>query len=215
MAVISGTNLASDSLGTVTAGTTGSISPVSNSMILLAVYNNVAAGTPNIPTISGLGLTWNQVFTEVSSITTSRSSLFTAVGTVTPGAVVIDCSATQNRFVYSVEQFTNTLGVVQADMNSATGTQTGITVTLNPFSNPNNASYGFIRSSSTGEITTGSGFGTLSWGTANDSSTWNAEYKNTNDITVDWTWTSVSSNFIAIAAELQAASSGAFINNFV
>ena len=63
-----------------TSYATASITPTANKLVLLAVFNRVAAGTANAPTATGCGLTWVQVATSLGTTALRRLTLFRALG---------------------------------------------------------------------------------------------------------------------------------------
>lgn len=167
-----------DSDGNSTA-TTASISPTSNNLILITISSRTAISTnPNIPTVTGLGLTWvtvNSVVWDTTSSSRKRTTIIRALGTVTPGTLSIDFGGqNQTRAYWIVDQFTgiDTSGtngsgaIVQSATNkdetplAAGGT---LTVTLSAFSNTGNATYGgFAMDSGNGDVTAGTGFTRIS-----------------------------------------------------
>ncbi len=73
--------------------TTASISPSAGKLILVAVSFNVFSGvTPTSISVSGCGLTWDQAATIEFSGTSTRLSVFRAVGTPSAGTLTISQS---------------------------------------------------------------------------------------------------------------------------
>lgn len=153
------------------AYTTGSISPASRALILLWVGNQVNAGSPNAPTITGCGLTWVQVGTLTSSSAPQlRGSLFRAMGTApTTGALTIDLAAqTQIRCEWCIVQLTG-VDTSGTDGSGAIATYiggegaTGTTVTINlAASSSGNAVFAGLVQPGQGAITQGAGYTELS-----------------------------------------------------
>lgn len=196
-----------------TSFNTASITPSANKLVLLAVWQSAASGTPNTPTVSGNGLTWVQVATyQLSYNTARRMTIFRAMGaSPSAGAVTVDFGGqSQTFFSWSISEFdgvakTGTNGsdaVVQSSNAEQNGTYSGLTVTLGTFANAANAAWGYILNGGTNAITSGSGFTELSnISTALGRSA--SEFK-LNDTTVDWSWSSQNNNSQAIAVEIQS-----------
>lgn len=181
---------------------TASITPVKNSLILVPVASEVAS--PNTPTISGCSLTWAQIATKVNAANNLRLTLFRGLGVATTGALTIDFGGQTQGFInYGIDQFigTDTSGTSgsEAIVQSASYTQASGTtpsVTLSPFSNINNATYGVIACNGTIAITEGSGFSVLDYHATNISM--KSQWKSTNDTSVDWTIPTSIANAIAV-----------------
>ncbi len=206
-----------------TSYSTASITPSANKLILIAVGSQVSSGTVNTPTISGNGLTWEQVATKPQSTGSvfRRLTVFRAMGgSPSTGAITMDFAGqSQIRCGWSVSEFdgvdttgTNGSGaVVQSASNDVTdsGSATSLTVTLGAFGSADNATYGAIRfgaSSTTFNLTEGSGFTSL--GEVNGSASYASMYKLSNDTSVDYTWDSATTFSQAIAVEIKAAVAG-------
>lgn len=199
MAVV-GTNLTSDkSAISASSFNTASISPSVNNLLLLTCAARRTDSTqPVAPTVTGNGLTWvkvNEIYFDTDS--TSRKTLFVfrSLGpSPSSGVVTMDYGTqTITQTTWSVDQFsgidisgTNGSGAI---VQSATATDVdggGFTITLNTFSNINNATFGgFADDSTTTAPTAGSGFTLLG---SNDGTTTfcqGTEWKSTNDTSVD------------------------------
>jgi hypothetical protein len=226
MAII-GTNLTSG--GDVTAGTssvTSSFTPSPMKLILAAVVNGPGTG-PNSPTVTGCGLTWVQVLagnyvTGGSSI--RRLTVLRAMS-VSPntGIVTIDYAAqSQNEIWWCVDEFSgvDTSGsnganaIVQSVFTELAVAGTSITVTLAPFSNINNGTYGAFGSSGSNGATVGSGYNLLATvGLDTNNFTILTEWRNDNDTTVDYSQTN-SHKMGGIGIELKEESDRSFrVNN--
>lgn len=216
-ATVIGTNLTAK-YGTLggTSTTTASISPQANALILLSVTTRTAAGDPNIPTVTGNGLTW-VVATSTNydnSGSQKRITTFRAMGNnPTTGVATIDFAGqTQSDIHYAVDQFrgidtsgSNGSGaIVQVSTNRALGgANTTITATLNAFANANNATFGAIAfGNGTGSGTVGGGFTQLSNKASGGNLLMMTEYTTANDTTVDGS-TSAAGEAGATAAELK------------
>lgn len=132
---------------------TASITPSANKLIIVAVGSNDGEDPPQVPTISGNGLTYVQIDNQIYDTNRKVVTLFRSMGSSpTTGAITIDFSAdTQAGCTWSVMEFgdvntggTNGSGaVVQSAKNSVSAT-TSITVTLAAFGNTaNGAMAGF------------------------------------------------------------------------
>jgi hypothetical protein len=221
IAAVTGSNLTvgSDVDGGSTA-TTASISPGTNKLVLLTVEarTNLTADT-NEPTVTGAGLTWvlvNSVLYDTTSASRKRISVFRAMGTPTPGALTIDYGGqAQTNIVWSISEFSGmkTTGsngadaIVQSATNKDETVTTGtLTVTLGAFASANNATFGAFAAdgASTLTFTPGTGFTTLGATTTLSGASEIQvadEYKNSNDTSVDGTW-SASSMLGGVAVEI-------------
>lgn len=198
---------------------TASISPGSNTLLLLWVYT-IAASTPNIPTASGNGLTWVQVDNQLDTNSLRRITLFRAMGaSPSVDTVTIDFGGqTQAGAAWSIVEYTgvDTSGtdgsgaIVQSAKAATVGTATSLTVTLSAFSSTNNATVGgFGMPLNTASLpAAGSGF--TATGQRNQSGpnlSIGSEFNAANDTTVDMNAGAASVPWVAIAAELKLASS--------
>ncbi|MCK9370929.1 hypothetical protein M0R04_13545 [Candidatus Dojkabacteria bacterium] len=189
---------------------TASITPAVNKLYLLAVESWLNSGSTNEPTVTGASLTWVKIATALSG-TNQRITLFRAMGSGSSGTLSIDhAGQVQILCQWHLAEISGAKrsgsngadAIVQAGTNNDSGTDTGITVTLGAFNNINNATYGCVFHEIGTTITEGSGFTALS----NNSVAHNAmsEFKDTNDTSVDWTWTSSASQKVAVAVEIAA-----------
>lgn len=198
--------------------TTASITPPANTLILAMVASEIGAGTPNIPTLSGNGLTWVQINTAVTG--QNRGTLFRARGTPTTGTVVIDYAGqTISDCTWSIISVTGASvtgadgagAVVQSATNTASAT-TSLTVTLAAFSSTENATFGGFAINNNNLITAGSGFAVVAQPGC-CSSRAAIEWRTGNDTSVDATWTSSTSQGVAIEVRpLTAAGAPGFVN---
>lgn len=205
--------------------TTASITPTANACVLVAVGNRTNTnyvGGPNIPTLTGNGLTYVQVVTRSSGATTttsvpSRITIFRAMGAApTSGAITIDLAGqTQTHTSWSVTEFTGadtsgthcSGGIVQSNStNSAiAGASTSpATVTLGSVpASANNATLSWTRLFSNTAATVGTGFTQLSQaGDGPDGARYLAQYK-LNAQTASATFTNT--GWITMAVEIRAA----------
>lgn len=208
-AAVSVANLTSGASNDTATSTTASITPSANKLILLTVgqRTNITAN-PNLPDVSGNGLTWVVVTSTIfdsTGGTRRRITMWRAMG-ASPSTDVITIAAqgqANTHMSWAVEEFTgmDTTGtngsgaIVQSAANVADGTTSStLTVTLGAFSNAGNATYGGFSNSGGAAMTPGSGFATSSENLNGGAITATTEFKNTNDTTVDGTW--------ALAAQL-------------
>lgn len=187
--------------GTVSSQVTADVSPTSNKLQLLMVFNDQSSGAAVEPTVSGCGLTWVKINT-VNDITEYRVTLFRALGTVVgaPCHLTIDFGAGAEWAVgYTWTEFTgmDTTGtngsgaIVQDNTFKSTSTSTP-TVDLGAFSSIDNATFGAVAIEvGSPAIAQGSGFTELGeayhtiYGVE-------SEFRNDNDTSVDWTVNSAS-----------------------
>ena len=190
--------------------TTASITPAENKLYLLVVESWLNSGSVNEPTVTGAGLTWVKVNGTLDG-TNQRITLFRAMGTGSAGALTIDhAGQVQILCQWHLAEFSSVIttgtngsdAVVQSAVNNDSGTDTSITVTLSAFSNVNNATYGGMFHEVGITITEGSGFTALSTNSVAHSAL--SEFKDSNDTSVDWTWSSTASKKVAVAVEIAA-----------
>lgn len=144
--------------------TTASITPSANKLILVAVENTKDT-TPDIPTLSGNGLTWVQVNTTNGQVV--RITLFRSMGaSPSAGTITIDfAGVTQTGAMWSIAEFdgvdttgTNGSGAIVQSVTGGVNPDTyGWSITLGAFGNANNAAYGAFTSTNA-TMTAGTGF---------------------------------------------------------
>lgn len=197
------TNLTSGFSDTdATSYNTASVSPSSNYLNLVSV-TNVKSSTPDTPTLSGNGITYEQIDTHVidSVGTMRRSTLFRSLGSSpSSGAITIDFGGnTQTACSWVVDTVsgvdtsgTNGSGAIVQSAKTTqdnTGNTTSLTATLSSFSSANNLTYGVYGGASTTGLTAGSGFTILaSASSTTPTSDVATEWKSTNDTTVDFSF---------------------------
>lgn len=194
---------------------TASISPGSNRLVLVAVMNFGTGSSPNTPTLSGNGLTYQLIDSQLYQSDFIRLSLFRSMGaSPSSGAITIDFAGqTQDSCHWAVSEFSgvNTTGthgsgaIVQGAKAAPTSTTTGL-ATLAAFADAANATFGCfaINSAGAGLITPGSGF-TEIYEVSTGQRNLQTEWKDTADTSVDAT--ASSTNWAVIAVEI--ASGGA------
>ena len=141
-----------------TSYASASITPTANALVLVWVISS-DAGTQQIPTLSGNGITWSQVATQTAG-GTRRVTLFSGTSaSPSTGAVTANfgattqtgCSITIHQFVGSV-----TPTVRQSKVGTATGTSASVTLDTPPVST--SAVVGGLARSTVETTTAGSGF---------------------------------------------------------
>lgn len=210
--------------GTGTGATTASISPAANSLILVAVMQRKGSTpVPSTPSLSGASMTWTQVLTYNPGAD-YRTTVFRALSS-TPGSgalTISGCDSGTNDIGWIIVQLKNVVvtgtngsdAVVQSGQNTTSGTTTGLTVTLSAFGKNSNAAIGFIASQSLvlSGFSRGTGFTELT--TVGDIGLIHGEFKDTQDTTVDWSWSSNAEAKHAVALEIKSAPrGGAFLFN--
>jgi hypothetical protein len=216
-----GGNVTNGSGGDPTTGgtvfTTGSVSPTTGRLILLGVTSTPDSGVTESPTVTGLGLTWVEVDHSADNGTTvKRTTLYRAMGTVTPGVVTITfagaqwfCEWNMAEFVTDTSGTNGSGGIVQAvtDIQAA---GTSLTITLAAFEDANDATYATFGIGGISKVpTAGSGFtimssGEISGGAHSITQTRAQEWKQTSDTSVDISWTG-SAAAGGVAVELRPA----------
>ncbi|KXK09251.1 MAG: hypothetical protein UZ22_OP11002001129 [Microgenomates bacterium OLB23] len=209
---ISKTDLTSGSGSSATSFNTASISPGSNKLILLAVASRVSGAGNNVPTATGNGLTWEVVESAKDSLSWNMVTILRAMGSSpTSGAVTIDFAGqTQINAIWSITEFdgvdtsgTNGSGAIVQDAENSGASVTSLTVTLGAFSAGANATYGAFVSEVNQNTTFGSGFTEIHETNITDN-TGQTQWKNSNDTTVDWSWTS-NARVAGIGVEIKAS----------
>ena len=199
-----------------TSYVTASITPTTNRLVLAAVYSQITTGAPVIPTLTGNGLTWVQVDTDIDGANERRVTVFRALGaSPTAGAVTISFGAeTQLGCLWSISEYsgidtsgTNGSGAL---VQSTTGKQTAttLTLTLGAFGSVNNSTYGAFGENQQSTFTAGTNFTLIGQAIhSTPSGGIVSEFRQANDTTVDIT-ASVSGRLVGIAAEIKAAPTG-------
>jgi hypothetical protein len=200
---------------------TASITPVAGRMYLIAVESYLNSGAVNTPTVSGCGLTWTQVATQLCS-NNLRITFFRALGNGgTPGALTIDHGGqVQIACSWSIEECTGvkTTGtngsdaIVQSAGGSIStpGSNNGITVLLNPLASSLNIAYGAVLNQQGQVVNTAPGYTQLT-NIGSGIQTFATEFE-VNIPSVEWTWTSGTGLVVALAIELATNLAG---GNFV
>ncbi len=212
------TSLTTGNSGSASSAATASISPGPNRLVLLSVISaKGSGGDVTTPTASGCGITWVQIATRTANAGNWRATMFRElVSAPTSGQVTISFGGqTQHQGIgwnISEAMPVKTTGangadaVVQSATGLASGTNTGLTITLSAFANPSNLIYAFVASQGV-SITVGSGFTQL--GLSSITATgFQVQYKLSADTAVDWTWGSVGTEGPGIAIEIAISGDG-------
>lgn len=205
--------LANETTTDGTSATTASYTPGANKLITADIVT-CKIGGGDTPTLSGNGLTWVQVATQVGIIY-RRITRFRAMGaSPSTGALTIDCAGvTQDSFAWSITEWdgidtggTNgSAAVVQSATGSGSGT-TG-TVTLAAFGSANNAAFGGFVHGANDATTPESGYTELSDRGYSDGGTDTAletEWVAGEDTSVTATWP-LGVTWAGVAIEIKAA----------
>jgi hypothetical protein len=196
-----------------------SITPTANKLLMATVTTRQAAGTPQLPTMTGNSITWAQL--DTFAVGGRRQTIFTAFApSPVAGAVTADFSAvTQSTGSLIIDEFTgarfsygnNGIDCVQnITHNNVASGPLSLTVTLPDFHSTNNATYGAFCHSAGAAATAGSGFTIVTnSGNVGGFITATTEFVGTNDTTVDTSYPTTS-NMQAIGMEIIAATPSGF-----
>lgn len=140
--------------------TTASISPSANKLILISVGSKINGSTPNQPTISGNGITWEAIASIAKTdAQRERITLFRGVGSSpTPGTISIDFGGqNQERITWIADEVVDFVpiasngaaAIVQAisvqTVGSGASSTTSLLITLAAMSSNQNLTYGVIN----------------------------------------------------------------------
>lgn len=197
--------------------TTASISPGSNSLVLAFIGENKPSTTPNIPTLTGLSMTWTQSSTETVD-SQFRITCFRGVSNGNSGALTIGVGGQNQKNIY--------WGIVELDFITKSGTnggdalvQVGVgsgnttttpSVSLSSFLSPANATIGAIYYNTSNGVTPGTGFTEIN--NATSAHVIEVEFAQTNQTTVPWTLAG-NSNYVAVAFELKTLLEGMLLSD--
>lgn len=197
---------------------TAAVTPAANALLLLVVGNSKAA-TPDIPTVSGAGLTWVQVATVTFSTAgspTRRLTLFRAMGaTPATGALTISFGGvTQTGCFWVLDQATGmstggtngSAAVVQSITGTqASGVSTSFGLALAAFANTANSTYAAFAVATNNTFTEKSGYTELADNGNADVGRLQTEWIVSSDTAPRSTQAATSRNWGGIAIELAAA----------
>lgn len=208
-----------------TSYTTASWTPVSNKLYLVTVVQRTAISTdPNLPTLTGNGITWVSVDSVVYDTTSSsrrRLTVFRGLdASPTTGTLVIDCGGqAHTNCDWAIDEWSgmDTSGtsgsgaIVQSATNFSGGAST-LTATLSAFSSVNNATFGAAGTALDHAITE-AGWTQLSDQIDSVSTAQASAFIVSNDTTVTFTQASPA-EFGVIGIEIKAAATGTPTNLF-
>jgi hypothetical protein len=141
---------------------TASITPTADKSVLVAVQARQGAGTPEIPTVSGCGLTWTQVgtYNPPANATNRRNTIFLGIGaSPSTGALTIAFNGvTQSHAMWSVHQLNGVAAIVGAAVGTNNASTTTILINLPAFSDAANLAVGILATLALSPHTAGSGF---------------------------------------------------------
>jgi len=195
---------------------TSSITPGANKLVLAWIVNTHGSAA-TLPTLTGNGLTWVQVDTQLFSANTARLTLFRAMGAApTAGAVTIDFGGvTQTGAGWSISEIdnadrsgTNGSGaIVQVAKNTATAAN-ALTVTAAAFDYEENWTIAGTGITTNPVLTIGAGFTELAKDGAAGGPKIQSQYKKEADISADWSF-DAAVDCAGIAVEIRMAEVGA------
>ncbi len=204
--------------------TTESISPTANRLVLASVIS-MRSPSAQAPTLVGNGLTWVQVSTSIGEGGTRRLTVFRGMGTPSAGTVVISTGPSHLGMIWSITEFENvdTGGVdgadavVQSVALDAAAQSSPFAITLAPFGDVNNATFGAFGLSAEVTMVEGAGFTELhelDMGTEAPLTTLQTEWKDENDTSVDVTY-SGDQDMFGVAIEIKAAPAAGGVSHAV
>lgn len=195
---------------------TGSYTPGLNKLMICWVENEFL-GVPNTPTVTGNGLTWNQIVSYLcdTSGTQIRITAFAALSGASPsaGAVTADFAAqVQAGGNVIVDEFTgaDVLGtalaaIVQSKIGTVDGSGLSESITLNSAITAGNATAGAFEHQVSENSSNGSGYTILGNGNhAGPASALISEYRPDGNVLVDSSW-ATSGGKGGIALEIKSA----------
>ena len=184
--------------------------------MIVSVVTKIAATNPNIPTLSGNGLTWTQVATLLQTGDQRvRTTVFRALSlsAITPGAVTADFSGqSQDDGVINISEFGNvvTTGTNGADaiIQTATSIVGGVnpSVSLSAFARQTNATFGVIGSLSLG-TSYSSNIAQLFTRVASETVV-QGHFQDTPNTTINWTQSPSTYPTAVLAMEINGSISG-------
>jgi hypothetical protein len=187
--------------------------------LLIAYVENSKSSTPDTPTFSGNGLTWDQLVTYLSDVTGTqhRLTIFVAKSGSSPstGAATADfATLLQSGCTIIVDEFngadltgTALAAIVQHKTGPSSGSATSVTITLDNAIGAGNATYGGIHHQQNEGNNPGTGYTELKDGVRlSPTSASMTEYRADGQQAVDASWTT-SGLHGGIALEIKAAGS--------
>ncbi|KKN11688.1 hypothetical protein LCGC14_1023950 [marine sediment metagenome] len=209
----------------LTSYDTGSISPTNGKLVIVTAVG--VAVNAEFPTLSGLSMTWDEIIREggSASVTENRTiTVFRGIANGNTGALTIDFDTqTQGRCLWSIVEVDGVVfgnngadAIVQAvsDLRNNVGAISSFTLTMAAFASGSNATFGAAHSSAHTNLTPGSGFTEIGESEVN-TQVLQSQRKTTADTTVDWTFSNVDTEFLAIGLELTDVEPSAFLPSAV
>jgi hypothetical protein len=192
---------------------TASISPKTGRGAIISVLSKINGSTPNIPTVTGDSMTWNQYKTRLYQPSQQmRLTQFYAVADA-PSAGVLAIAfggQTQDKIMWTVHEFDfldkSSSGaniIIQSPDAVQSALAVGTSVNLAAFADPNNGTLAVLGVLNPATVSVGAGFTQLS----NDSDgeiTLVAAFKAFEDDIADFSWAANSFSTIIIGNELNA-----------
>ncbi len=188
-------NIANGRPNNVSSFNTSSVSPANGDVIIISIGSRLDGGTGgNIPTVSGLSLTWTSIATQNDAGGTQgvRVTIYRALVSGSPtGVIAVDFAGQQQTdSYYSVEEITgsdtrgtNAANTIVQEVGGNTVSGGSQSISLAGFSNTANIAYGAFLNAGGGSAV-GSGFTSL----AIVNTQFTTEFK-INTTTVNYTYT--------------------------
>lgn len=188
---------------------------VANTLGLAAIHNE-KVGTPDIPTLSGGGVTWVQIAT--STVGGIRTTLFRAMGASPSGtSLTVDYGGNvQSNCSWTIVEWADvdtggtdgSAAVVQSNVNSDAASGTTLAVTLSAFADAvNNVAYGVFGSASNVNCTPEGGYTGFTQGGVSEAAH-RAQWQTGEDTSVSATYAVSVANRVGIAIEIAASGGG-------
>jgi hypothetical protein len=196
-----------------TSHTTASISFVKGRLYLVQVMNTGSAGNATLPTMStsASGVTFAQVSTQISALTTIRSTVFRfIVGADTSGTLTADwAGVTQTSCIIFVSEVTGHLqggngeyairNLQGAVLNTLLNT---FSATMGAFAKPTNATFAVFSKQNSEDVTVTGVTEVLDQTTATPTRSYTNGFLATNVATPTFSWTTTNNNGNIIAFEI-------------
>jgi hypothetical protein len=214
--VIRATQISSGSGSSNVVFNTAAISVSVGNLVLVGVANyRASAATPEIPVLTGGGLTWDMIGSS-NHQADERATLFRAytnIPVVASALTITYTGSNQDSVGWHIASFSEVFNdgsngasaIIQYSTTGGEAISSPQTVHLSPFASPFNGTYGFAFQRGAAGLTAGSGFTQL----ANSSATGTllSQFTAINDTSVDWTFPSPT-DFESIAIELKGQQRG-------
>lgn len=144
---------------------TAAITVGAGQIILIAVgSSDNAGGNPNIPTLSGNGMSFTQIGDSIRFGTSNRLTVFRGVGTGQTGSITMDFGGqSQGRCFWTVIQGTTIKAggvngadaIVQSASDSGDTGKTSYSITLAAFASVNNATFACVFKNASNNVAPG------------------------------------------------------------